>query len=142
MKKLLACLALAACATSSQTSPAERVAGCWIARGEEIATTLRWSPDPAAPAAMVGVVSTVTNTRLDSATYRLAPSTQAGRVRAAWSLCRTDSAGACWQVAEGGEGSLEGGRAFIDAHRDRLRISVVTHEGERLIFDGERDGCD
>jgi hypothetical protein len=45
-------------------------------------------------------------------------------------------------VAQGESGSLEGGRAFIDAFSDRLRISVVGDGDERTIFQGRRDGCD
>jgi hypothetical protein len=47
----------------------------------------------------------------------------------------------CWRVAEGDGGSLEGGRAFIDAHGDRLRITVLGDGPEHLIFYGRRQGC-
>jgi hypothetical protein len=73
------------------------------------------------------------------ARYSLEPSD------AGWSLCELDAAGAatrCWQVAEGEGGPLEGGRAFIDAHGDRLRISVIGDGPEQLIFSGRRSGCD
>jgi hypothetical protein len=45
-------------------------------------------------------------------------------------------------VARGEGGSLEGGRAFIDTHGERLRIAVVGDGPERVIFQGRRDGCD
>jgi hypothetical protein len=45
-------------------------------------------------------------------------------------------------VATGNSGSLEGGRAFIDIHRDRLRIAILDGRVERVIFQGARDGCD
>ncbi|MEZ6023847.1 MAG: hypothetical protein R3C16_10655 [Hyphomonadaceae bacterium] len=46
-------------------------------------------------------------------------------------------------MAQGRSGSLQGGRAFIDASGERLRIAVVSEAGaERIIFNGRRDGCD
>ena len=60
-----------------------------------------------------------------------------------WTLCQiVDPAPRCFQVAEGESGSLEGGRAFIDAAHDRLRISIFNDGVERIIFQGQRDGCD
>ena len=53
MKRLLACLALTACATVPAPPP-ERVAGCWINRSNLDATTMRWLPDPQRPGALTG----------------------------------------------------------------------------------------
>ena len=138
MRSLALCLMLAACATSPPPSPGARVAGCWIARGEILTTALRWRADLEQPGRLRGEL-TQTGSGANGARYALAPRGQS------WAFCQLDAAGAegaCWQVAEGRGGSLEGGRAFIDAHRDRLRIAVVSAEGERLIFDGQRDGCE
>ena len=74
-----------------------------------------------------------------STRYTLEPSD------AGWSMCELDASGAatrCWQVAEGEGGSLEGGRAFIDTHGDRLRITVIGDGPDQTIFYGRRDGCD
>jgi hypothetical protein len=140
MKVLLASLLLAACATAPQRSPLERVAGCWISR-DIGAVTMRWLPEPAQPGTLQG-------TRIDynesgaarHGRYTLEPSGEG------FALCELDSEGAaavsCWQVASGEGGSLEGGRAFIDAHGDRLRITVLGAGPEQLIFQGRRDGCD
>lgn len=61
------------------------------------------------------------------------------------SICELGADGAatkCWRVARGEGGSLEGGRVFIDAHGERLRIAVVGDGPEQVIFQGNRDGCD
>lgn len=137
MRAVFALLFLAACATASG-SPAERVAGCWISRGEQGATTMRWLPDASRPGALQG----------DKLAYESAGAQQAERYRLeprgeGWALCQIETGGErCWQVAQGDEGSLEGGRAFIDAHREGLRISIVGDGAERTIFEGARDGCD
>jgi hypothetical protein len=140
VRALIACVLLAACATSPPDPPPERVAGCWIARGDPETTTFRWLRDQGT-GRMQGVAMI----------YGTGAPRQGGRyvVEAqgqAWQLCALDTDGpgsnTCWRVAESGGGSLEGGRAFIDQHSERLRISVITNEGERLIFDGRRDGCD
>jgi hypothetical protein len=47
----------------------------------------------------------------------------------------------CWAVAEGEGGSLEGGRAFIDRHGDRLTIEILGGPANRLIFQGGRRRC-
>jgi hypothetical protein len=60
-------------------------------------------------------------------------------------VCELDAEGAatkCWIVARGAGGSLEGGRVFIDTHGERLRITVAGDGPERVIFQGNRDGCD
>jgi hypothetical protein len=139
MRPLLAFVAVAGCATASLSSPAQRVAGCWIAREEAgAATTMRWFTDAGRPGALVGetlVYGSEGATQIER--YRLEPRGET------WALCQIESAGErCWQVAQGEEGSLEGGRAFIDSHREVLRISVVGDGSERLIFEGQRDGCD
>lgn len=140
MKRLLVCLLLAACATApTSRTPAERVHGCWINR-DAGATTMRWLPDRERAGVMTGAKlvyrqgGSPTSTR-----YTLEPS------EAGWSLCELDAAGAasrCWQVAQGEGGSLDGGRAFIDAHSDRLRITVIGDGPDQNIFQGRRDGCD
>lgn len=56
----------------------------------------------------------------------------------------TDEQGAtarCWQVAQGEQGSLEGGRAFIDLTGARLRLTIVGDGPERVIFSGRRESC-
>ena len=52
-----------------------------------------------------------------------------------WAFCDRD-ANNCWEVAQGQSGPLEGGRAFIDAHRDHLRIAIIRPESEDVIFEG------
>jgi hypothetical protein len=138
MRALIACLFAAACATASIAPPA-RLVGCWANRDVGF-VSMRWSSDADRPGAMRG-------TRLD---YR-----QVGgpiRTRFAldpsgdgYSLCELDPQGAaalrCWQVAQGDGGSLEGGRAFLDLHADRLRITIVGDGPERVIFYGRRERC-
>lgn len=141
MRAAVAALLLAACATTGQTSPPpERVAGCWINRDNAGATTMRWLPDRERPGVLIGakLVYRPTGSPV-SWRYSLEQSEDG------WSMCQLDASGAathCWQVAQGQGGSLEGGRVFIDAYGDRLRIAVVGDGGERLIFNGRRDGCD
>ena len=140
MRSLLACLALAACATVPQPPPPERVAGCWFNR-DVGAVSMRWHPSEAPPGAFTG-------TRRDygqsgagrTIRYSLEPSGEG------WALCELDAAAEaatrCWQVAQGEGGSLEGGRAFIDRHSDRLRIAVLGSGAEQVIFQGKRNRCD
>ena len=139
MKALLALLFVAACATTSAASPVGRVAGCWISRdGSGGATIMRWLADASRPGALQGdklvyVAGGVTQ----SERYRLEPRGDS------WALCQIEAAGErCWRVAEGEEGSLEGGRAFLDTHREDLRIMIVGDGADRLVFQGARDGCD
>lgn len=138
MRALIACLLAAACATTSSAPPAERVHGCWIARGD-MTTTFRWLPETQAGGRMTGV-SMIYGTGAPRRGGRYAVDQ---RENGAF-FCQLETADGetCWRIAEGRAGSLEGGRAFIDQHGERLRISVVSAEGERLIFDGQRDGCD
>ncbi len=133
-------LLLGACATPSSLSPAERLAGCWINRDSDGAVTMRWLPHRERPGVLTGdklVYGADGGTR--NARFSLEPS-EAGS-----SLCEIgadEAAVRCWMVAEGQGGSLEGGRAFIDASADRLRISIIGDGPDRLIFSGRRDGCD
>ncbi len=142
MRALVACLLAAACATAPNDSlPNERVAGCWIDRNADRTTiTMRWLPDRENAGVLRGDL------------LRYGPTGVAGRNETfslsqrgeGWSLCEVNAeAERCWRVAQGEGGSLEGGRAFIDAHGDRMRIAVVENEGgERVIYHGSRDGCD
>jgi hypothetical protein len=137
--RYLALLFVAACATVSGETPAARVAGCWIDRdGAGGATTMRWLNDAQRPGALQGdKLVYASSGATESERYRLEPGGDA------WSLCRIEDAGErCWQVAQGDEGSLEGGRAFIDAHREELRITIVGDGADRTVFQGARDGCD
>jgi hypothetical protein len=141
MRALAATLLLSACVTAGETgAPPERVAGCWINRDVGV-STMRWLPHRERPGVLNGVKHVYRQTGAPIVTrFTLEPSD------AGWSLCELDAAGAaatrCWQVAQGEGGSLEGGRAFIDAHGDRLRIVVIGDGPERAIFHGRRDGCD
>jgi hypothetical protein len=138
MRALAALVLVAACATAGSPTT-HRAAGCWIARdGTGAATTMRWLPDPARPGVLRGdKLIYDTSGATHGETYRLEPRGED------WALCEVTSAGErCWVVAEGEGGSLEGGRAFIDAHTDRLRISVIGDGPDRVIFQGDRDGCD
>jgi len=140
MRAILTLLFVAACATASGASPAERLAGCWIARdGAGGATTMRWLADGQRPGSLRGDKATMAGDGGVTAheLYRLEPRGEA------WALCQLESAGErCWQVAQGEEGSLEGGRAFVDAHRESLRITIVGDGADRVVFQGDRDGCD
>lgn len=139
MRALFALLLTAACATVPAETPASRVAGCWIARdGSGGATTMRWLRDAQRPGVLNGDRLVYgADGAPQSERYRLEPNGDL------WSLCQIEATGErCWQVAEGEEGSLEGGRAFIDAHRENLRITVVGDGADRVVFQGARDGCD
>ncbi|MGQ0531300.1 MAG: hypothetical protein ACT4OF_01240 [Caulobacteraceae bacterium] len=141
MRKAAVCLLfVAACATTpSDRPPAEQLRGCWINRDVGV-TTMRWLPDRARPDVLAGSRLVYRPTGSPVATrFTLEPSEQGS------SLCELDAAGAatkCWIVARGEDGSLEGGRVFIDTHGDRLRISLIGDGPERTIFQGRRDGCD
>lgn len=139
MKAGLLALLLAACATTPPPPPNERVAGCWIARNAAETTTMRWLPDHAGTGVFRGdLLVYAPNADPRGTTYSLATLNQS------WTLCDNSVSGAptCWGVAEGREGPLGHGLAFIDQHRERLRIAVLDPAGERVIFDGQRDGCD
>ncbi len=132
MRALIACVALAACATASSMTPAQRVAGCWVGWD---ATVMRWSEDLARPGLFVGSKTGSGATEI----YGL------DAVNGDWRLCQGregPSGGArCWGVAQGEAGSLEGGRAFIDGGGDALRIAVIGDGPERVIFQGRRQRC-
>jgi hypothetical protein len=141
MRALIAAAVLAGCATPCPApTPAERVAGCWINR-DAGAVTMRWLPDRAHPNVLVGAKTSYGIAGANNNAHYTLAQTEAG-----WNFCELRPAGAgeaqCWRVAEGQEGPLDGGRAFIDAHGDGLRISVLGAGEERLIFQGRRDGCD
>ena len=141
MRVLVMALFAAACA-SAPTPPAnERVAGCWIDRGQNRTVTMRWLRG-GEPGILNGQLLEYGMTGAISrrASYTLAP--RDGR----WTLCEVGAVreeSQCYAVAEGDTGSLEGGRVFIDSHREELRIAVVGANGAReVLFDGRRDGCD
>jgi hypothetical protein len=141
MRRAVACLLfVAACATgSSELPPDQQLRGCWINR-DVGATTMRWLPDRARPDVLAGSRLVYRQSGAPVSTrYSLEPSDEGH------SLCELGADGAatkCWRVARGQGGSLEGGRVFIDAHGQRLRITVVGDGPERVIFQGNRDGCD
>ncbi len=136
MRAIAALLLLSACATT-QAAPGERLRGCWIERSNVGgAVTMRWLPDA--------------NGELRGDLLRYSTSGASGRERYAlrlreggYVLCQLGPTETCWAVAQGEGGSLEGGRAFIDSYGgDRVRISVIDERGQRVIFQGDRDGCD
>jgi hypothetical protein len=140
MRALLALVVLASCASAGDgRTPADRVAGCWINRDVGV-TTMRWLPDRTHEGVLIGSKLVYGQTGTNRATrYSLSQGD------AAWGLCELDASGAsraCWQVAQGQGGSLEGGRAFIDASGEALRIAVIGAGPEQVIFQGRRDGCD
>lgn len=136
MRALAALLLLSACATTP-VSPPERLAGCWIERSNVGgAVTMRWLPD-AAGGLRGDLLRYSTSGTSSRARYGLRPQPDGGYL-----LCRMGADDTCWRVAQGDGGSLEGGRAFIDSYGDRLRISVIDANGQRVIFQGRRDGCD
>lgn len=128
-----------ACATTPETPPA-RVAGCWIDRADTVTTTMRWLPDQARPGVLTGDLLEYpqNGTQGRRARYTLEPTAEG------WNMCsHWQEAPVCRQVAQGETGSLEGGRVFIDAYRERLRIAFVEEDGyQEIIFEGRRDGCD
>jgi hypothetical protein len=130
---------LAGCATTS--APPDRIEGCWIGRtprGET--TTMRWLPDSAQPGVLMGhYLSYASNEAQGQRTYKLVPGGD-GEFQFCYLAAADDER--CWAVARGSSGSLEGGRAFIDVHGERLRISIHDGAVERVVFQGNRDGCD
>lgn len=139
MRVLAALVLVAACATTAGAGAPERVRGCWIARDSAGgAVTMRWLPDPAQPGVLRGdKLIYGANGATQNETYRLEPRGEDS------ALCQVLAEGErCWVVASGQGGSLEGGRAFIDGHQERLRISVIGDGPDRIVFEGDRDGCD
>lgn len=138
MRIVLACALLAACATAPAPPP-QRLAGCWANR-DVGAVTMRWYADTSRPGALRGAKLEYRQAGPPVRTaYALEPS------EVGWSFCELGVDGAatrCWRVAQGESGSLDGGRVFIDAHGDRLRIAVVGDGPELVVFHGRRDGCD
>ncbi|OQW59017.1 MAG: hypothetical protein A4S17_02950 [Proteobacteria bacterium HN_bin10] len=131
---------VAACASApSQRAPAEQLRGCWINR-DAGATTMRWLPDRDRPDVLAGVRHIYRQVGAPVVTrYTLEPSEEGS------SICEIGDDGAatkCWRVARGDNGSLEGGRVFVDTHGEALRITVIGDGPERTIFQGRRDGCD
>lgn len=140
MRSLAAALfLLAGCASTS--APPERIEGCWIGRtprGDTV--TMRWRPDSAQPDLLIGDYLGYSDDNVQNQRqYKLVPSGDGGH-----QFCYLAAADdeRCWAVAHGASGSLEGGRAFIDLHRERLRISIHDGNVERIVFQGARDGCD
>lgn len=139
MRSILAALLVVACATTQIETPDQRVAGCWIDRGQNRTVTMRWLRSEEGLRGDLLEYGRTGNVGR-RAQYSLEQEGQA------WELCeRRDMGmpGRCWQVAEGESGSLEGGRIFIDRHREELRIAVVGGpDDNEVIFDGDIDGCD
>lgn len=136
MRAIAALLLLASCATAQATAP-ERLQGCWIERSDVGgAVTMRWLPDASG--------------ELRGDLLRYGTSGVSARERyvlrprdSGYAVCQIAAAEQCWVVAQGESGSLEGGRAFIDSYGgERLRISVIDAGGQRVVFQGRRDGCD
>lgn len=100
---------------------------------------MRWLPDRERAGALLGDRLHYRTSGPVRTRYSLEPSADG------FALCELDNANTatrCWQVAQGEGGSLEGGRAFIDAYGDRLRITIVGDGADRTVFQGRRDGCD
>ena len=137
MRALIACVLLAACATGSNMTPPQRLAGCWINR-DAGAARMRWSQAANSEGAYVG-----SKTSFGIAGANTTERYSLESADGSWRLCRLDGADGshCWSVAQGEGGSLTGGRAFIDAGGDNLRIAVIGEGPERVIFQGRREAC-
>jgi hypothetical protein len=139
MRALATLVLVAACATTAGVSASERVRGCWVSRDDAGgAVTMRWLPDPTQPGVLRGdKLGYGPGGATHNETYRLEPRGDTS------ALCQVLEEGErCWVVASGEGGSLEGGRAFIDVHQERLRVSVIGDGPDRVVFEGDRDGCD
>lgn len=133
-----ALLCLGACATSPAL-PADRLAGCWINRGETSTRTMRWLPDAERPGVLKGDMLIYPSGGGDpqSSHFTLEPRDSG------WVFCSYETGQPrCRDVAHGDRGSLEGGRVFIDRYGESLRIAVIGAGPEQIIFRGQRDGCD
>ena len=142
MRFAAALLLLAACATAPPPlpPPPERLAGCWIDRREDGAVvTMRWLPERGRPNVLEGQWLEY---RRDSADQRRARYTLETRTDHYVMCSHWQEQPICWKVAEGQGGSLEGGRVFIDAGEETLRVSVLSDGLEDVVFEGQRDGCD
>lgn len=141
MRAFAALLLLGACATAAPAPlpPAERVGGCWIDRASPNTVTMRWLPDRVRPGVLEG---NLLEYAADPAKNRTARYTLEPREGHQVMCSHWQAEPLCWKVAEGEEGSLEGGRVFIDASDEGLRIAVVSDGVEDVIFEGRRDGCD
>jgi hypothetical protein len=141
VRAFAALLLLGACATAAPAPlpPAERLAGCWIDRTGENAVTMRWLADVARPGVLEGrlIEYAADPAQNRTARYTLEPREEHQVMCSHW-----QPEPICWKVAEGEEGSLEGGRVFIDASQEGLRIAVFSGGIEEVIFEGRRDGCD
>ncbi len=140
MRAFAVLLLLSACVTAipAPRSPAERVAGCWIDRAGANTVTMRWLPE-ARPGVLAG---NLLEYAPDAAQNRTARYTLEPREGHQVMCSHWQPEPICWKVAEGEEGSLEGGRVFIDASDEGLRIAVFSAGVEDVIFEGRRDGCD
>jgi hypothetical protein len=131
-----ALLVVAGCATAP---PPERLAGCWSSENAGATRAMRWLPDPQRPDVLVGeLVTRAGDGETQNVRYTLEPR------EARWVLCahEENAAPRCREVAQGTQGSLEGGRAFIDRFGENLRISIIGDGPERVLFRGRRAGCD
>lgn len=140
MRSAIAFLLLAACATApAAPPPPERAAGCWIDRSADgLGTTMRWLPDRARPGVLVGdLLEYRAEGQNHTARYTIEPRTDHYVMCSHW-----QAEPICWKIAEGEGGSLEGGRVFVDAGEETLRIAVLSDGMEDVIFQGQRDGCD
>jgi hypothetical protein len=134
MRALIACLVLAACATSTEVTPNQRLIGCWVNRDARPAR-MRWSEDPAQPGRLLATKTTF-GIAGDNSTERYVLE----RSDDVWRMCMQGAAPRCWNLAHGESGSLEGGRVFIDGG-DTVRIAVLGDGPERVIFQGQRESC-
>lgn len=137
MRALVLAFLLAGCLTSTNArlDPGQRVAGCWLGRTPDGVATMRWSAD-ASVAGQLNGERTLSSSNAAPVRYTLGPRDQG------WQFCQIGEGGQCWAVAQGQSGTLEGGRAFIDRYRLRLRIGIVDPEGrERQVFDGMNQRC-
>ena len=134
MRAIALALLLMGCATAQSGPPSDRLAGCWADTTQGGVSTLRWRPDP--EGRLLGELrETPVNGAPWTGNFILR---QAGEI---WQVCDV-SGQPCWTVAETREGSMEGGRAFIDRYRDRLHFSIVGADGRSVArFVGESAPC-
>jgi len=138
MRILLAAL-VAGCATAPDLPPPQRLAGCW-ASYDSGASVMRWAaPDPSHPNSLRGQKTDRRAGEAGISYFALDPD------GAGFIFCELDdeqgATARCFEVAQGRQGSLEGGRAFIDQAGARLRLSIVGDGPERVLFAGRRSPC-